>query len=765
MKGCKTARTINLGYRLSLILIMLPFLFVLLEVSTGPGGAWSDLQKVFASDSGKRLVVLGFDGMDYDLVEQYMDEGKLPNFARLRDRGVYSPLYSSTPPESPVAWSTFVTGTNPGKTGVFDFLRRNPETYYPELNMTDVVQAAEFKFDTIPVRQPVMRNARRGPAFWSYSSEAGVKTIGIMMPMNMPPEEAPGSSVFSGLGVPDARKTMGTYVYYVDDLEAAKERTGSREDTEMGGRVIEVTRNGNKIETYLPGPLDPVHPGSSDELRAPVFITVDPSARTAQFEINNRTPFRFIIFFAGAIVGLIIALILWVILARVLKSNSRGFATSLLIFILALAVLYVIARPTTSMDSLTVGEGEWSDWLPVRYLVTDWVGLEGFFKVYLIETEPSFQLYVTPVSIDPRGTMVALSYPGSYARNLLNKYGYFKTYGWDSETWALNENVIDEETYLEDCFENWDIKADMVVDQMKRDDWRLFSAVFQGTDHVQHMFWRTLDPTHPMYTEEMASEYGDAILQIYQRADALVGRTMDEILDKDDELIVMSDHGFNSFRYAVNLNRWLIENGYMAEKPNLLSNLLGGGQMRSVPELFKRQQQFFEWVDWSKTRAYALGLGQIYINLEGRESKGIVPENQRSALIDEIIAELKNLTDPATGQPILVGVYRADQIYHGDNMEYAPDIVVGFTDGYRVSWQTTLGVAAEDLIEPNMRKWSGDHCSFDASVTTGILFSTIPITVGDPNLIDITPSMLNLFGIEKPSYCDGREIFDLSAIE
>ncbi|MCX6645360.1 MAG: alkaline phosphatase family protein [bacterium] len=269
------------------------------------------------------------------------------------------------------------------------------------------------------------------------------------------------------------------------------------------------------------------------------------------------------------------------------------------------------------------------------------------------------------------------------------------------------------------------------------------------------MFWRLIDPEHPMYDPVLAEQYGDSILKVYQRADDLVGRVMNEIMRDGDNLIVMSDHGFQTWRKCVNLNRWLEDNGYLARNRNLLGSIMPS----AVGELFDPSSQFFQWVDWSGTQAYALGLGQIYLNLDGREAQGIVTDAEKSALIDEIIAGLLTMTDPETGERVILNAYRGDVIYHGDSMEYAPDIVVGFMPGYRVSWQTTLGVSATDLIEVNNKKWSGDHCSTDRSTCIGVLFSTIPITVEDPELIDLTPSMLSTFGIEKPSRCDGRVIF------
>jgi len=703
---------------------------------------------------GKRIVILGFDGMDINLVSRFMVEGHLPNLARLRDEGELATLMSTIPPESPVAWSSFITGTNPGKTGVFDFLRRNPETYFPELNMTNVIEPPKFLFNQIPYAPPVLENARKGKAFWTYAAEAGIPTIGVMMPMNMPPDEFSEMRVLSGLGVPDLRKTMGTYVFYVDDKTVAEEKTGSTEGTEMGGNVEVVTREGNEIDTIIKGPYVPIPGRENEQLVAQIGMTVDPDAKTLEFRIHNETPFMFVEFIMGLIVGLIVFILAWIILARIFKSNSKGVGTALLILIIWCAVLGIINRPTSTIESETITEGTWSEWMPVKFKMTNFYGLVGFTRVYFIEAEPNFQVYATPICIDPRETKGAnISFPPTFANGLLDKYGKFKTYGWDSETWALNENVLPEEVYMEDLLENWDIKSNMVVELMKDDDWQLFSAVFQGTDHVQHMFWRFIDKEHPMYDMELDEQFGDSVLEVYKKADDLVGRIMDEILDEDDELIVMSDHGFNTWTKSVNINRWLIDNGYLVEKPQ------AGGHLARVTELFDKNLEFFQWVNWSDSRAYALGLGQIYINLEGRESEGIVTENEKDALIDEIIEGLLEMTDPDTGLKILVNAYRADEIYHGDNMEYSPDIVVGFAPGYRVSWQTCLGVAAEDLIEINMKKWSGDHCSLDRSAARGVLFSTVPLTIDDPELIDVTPSILTLFGIEYPERCDGRQIF------
>ncbi|HEX9745940.1 MAG TPA: alkaline phosphatase family protein [bacterium] len=713
-----------------------------------------------------RVIMLGFDGMDYELTKQYLSQGILPNLQALSEQGVFSALDSTNPSESPVAWSSMITGTNPGKTGVFDFLRRNPVTYFPELNMTDIVTPPEFLFDKMPIAPPVLENGRKGSSFWEYASQSSITMYGISVPMNMPPDTADGTYCLCGLGVPDARRTMGTYVYYVDDVEVARDRTGSEGSTEMGGRVIEVVQdqaNPNLYTSILPGPYYPsTLPQKGSEMSADISMLVNPDNDTCDFTITNRSPFKFLVFFGGGLLTLVVGACIWAIGGTIMKSAVRGFGISLLFFIVGLGILGLISKPNIGEHKITLKKGEWSEWVPAKYLVTDWVGLNGFFKIYYIEGDPNFQLYVTPVSIDPRGTLGAnLSYPSNYAQQLLSKYGYFKTYGWDSETWAFNENVIDEQAYLDDLLGNFHNKSEMALSEMKaHEDWEMFASIFFVTDHVQHMFYRLIDPLHPMYDPGLADQYGDSIKDVFIEADNFVGRVMNEVMEPGDVLIVISDHGFNSFRNSVNINRWLVDNGYLYEKPNLLSGLLSDDGDQSVSNLFDNQKKFFQWVDWSKSKAYALGLGQIYLNLEGRESQGIVTANEKDELIDEIIAGLKEMVDPATGTPMLINAYRADEIYHGDHMEYAPDIVVGFQDGYRVSWQTTLGVAAEDLVELNMKKWSGDHCSFDPSITQGVLFSNIGITKEEPSLLDIAPSMLSLLGAPKPDRMDGEIIFE-----
>ena len=275
-------------------------------------------------------------------------------------------------------------------------------------------------------------------------------------------------------------------------------------------------------------------------------------------------------------------------------------------------------------------------------------------------------------------------------------------------------------------------------------------AAIETTDRVSHMMWRLIDPKHPMYDRALAEKYGDAIEKIYRRADDLVGRIQQK-LPKGTILIVMSDHGFHSFRRGVNLNTWLVQNGYMAFEGH-------EGERKMLADLFGRGK-FWEGVDWNRTKAYAVGLGQIYFNLRGRESHGIVSSGaEYKALQDEIRDKLLPLTDPDDGARVFRDVYRRDDIYTGEYLQNAPDLQVGFNDGYRVGWQDTLGQIQRTLVENNNRKWSGDHCATATEISGGVLFANIRFSKQHPNIMDLAPTVLTLLDAPIPKDLDGEPL-------
>src|SRR5512143_1035385 len=182
-----------------------------------------------AQPARQRVWILGFDGMDPNVVDRLMAQGKLPNLAWMKQHGAMRRLETTNPAQSPVAWSSFSTGMNPGKTRIYDFLRRNPATYYPDFS-TVTVQRGRFAFGFLPTRAPKVINNRKGTTFWSIAAGKGIKATILEAPINFPPEALPNGVLLSGLGVPDIRGTMGTFSYWATDAVNAG-------DTEMGGKV------------------------------------------------------------------------------------------------------------------------------------------------------------------------------------------------------------------------------------------------------------------------------------------------------------------------------------------------------------------------------------------------------------------------------------------------------------------------------------------------------------------------------------------------
>ncbi len=372
-------------------------------------------------------------------------------------------------------------------------------------------------------------------------------------------------------------------------------------------------------------------------------------------------------------------------------------------------------------------------------------------QLLLTSADQELQLYVSPINFKPDAPPVPMSSPAGFAGDLYRRLGPYRTLGWAEATWPLNEGRMDEKTFMDDLYRAFDDRAQVILDRLSKHQWDLLVGVIESTDRVQHMMYRLIDPAHPMYDAALAAKYGDSILRVYRRADQFVDQVL-ELVGTDTTVLIVSDHGFHSWRKAVNLNTWLVQKGYMtlqgqAPGEKKLDDLFGGGE-------------FWENVDWSRTRAYAMGLGQIYFNLRGREGRGIVsPGAEYTALSAELSNRLRaELLDPDTGQPIVRAVYKRDDVYSGEYLGDASDLQVGFEDGYRVSWQTTLGGSPQGIVYPNLKKWSGDHGGYDYATTAGVLISNKPILTSSPRIIDIAPTVLRFFGIEPPSGLDGKAL-------
>ncbi|MEN6310299.1 MAG: alkaline phosphatase family protein, partial [Acidobacteriota bacterium] len=269
------------------------------------------------------------------------------------------------------------------------------------------------------------------------------------------------------------------------------------------------------------------------------------------------------------------------------------------------------------------------------------------------------------------------------------------------------------------------------------------AIVFETTDSIQHMFLRYLDKSHPALKKPGQCGLSAKVIEdLYVRMDGLVGRVR-QALDAKSVLVVMSDHGFKSFRRGVNLNSWLLANGYMSLKDG-----------RSA------SGEWFKDVDWDKTRAYALGLGGLYLNLRGREAQGTVaPGREEKALRAELARKIAGLNDPAAGAVAVTNVYDKDAVYAGPYKDNAPDLIIGYNEGYRASWDGVTGIVNGIVFEDNAKAWSGDHC-IDPALVPGVLFSNLKIKSRGPSIMDIAPTALELFGLKPPAHMDGRSLVD-----
>jgi predicted AlkP superfamily phosphohydrolase/phosphomutase len=631
----------------------------------------------------QQVVVLGFDGADPNLMSQWMAAGKLPNLARLARTGTFKPLGTTNPPESPVAWASFATGLNPGGTGIFDFLTRDPQTYLPELSLAKS-ERPEFLFSMIPIKALHITNERSGVPFYQAVANAGYKTTVLRMPLEFPPTPLPGGKLWAGLGVPDARGTWGTFFYFSTDLTP-----WDVGDTEFGGKLVRLEMQGSSAKAEVEGPVDPAVK-AYQRVSIPIKFTADAVKNSVAIELDGHTQ--------------------------------------------------------------TIREKQWSDWFRVAFPITPLLSVHTIARFYVLQVYPDLRIYMSPLNFDPEDPPVPVSYPRDYTAELARRHGLMKTLGWWHDTWALNEEKIDEGVFLEDLFQTTAKLEEITLDELQHDPPSLLVSVFTSTDSVSHMFYRLIDPQHPRYDPELAKKYGDSILRVYERMDDTVGKVM-QAMKPGSELIIVSDHGFHTWRWGFNTNTWLVENGYMALRSS------GGEEKRhNLADLFGRGS-FFPNVDWTRTRAYALGLGQIYLNLKGREKYGIVQPGQEAGQVAEDIRQkLLAYRDPDNHQAVLQDVYLAKQIFHGARMAEAPDLQLDFSIGYRTSWQTSLGAIPNGIIVANMMKWSGDHCASDPQNTSGIFFSGRAVTTASPSILDIAPTVLSLFHVNPPEPLDGHPV-------
>ena len=622
----------------------------------------------------RRVVVLGLDGLEPTLTEEYLEQGLLPNLAELRDKGSYSHLGTCWPPLSPVAWSSFSTGSNPGKHNIFDFISRNPATYRPTISSVRIREprrTLKLGKYVVPLSKPELTNLRKSKPFWNVLGEAGVFSAILRVPITFPPDRFHGVQL-SAMCVPDLRGTQGMFSHYTETGEA-----GSTMDGDVGGDRILVTRNGKGVESYIRGPQN--------------------SLRADRSEL--RAPFRVV-------------------------ANGNGVPTL-----------------KVGDEKIALHPNEHTDWVKVVFPAAPGVKVHGVCRFVLKRYEAPFEMYCTPVQIDPHKPVMPISHPATYATYLACQQGPFATLGLAEDTWSLSERVLDEDQFLEQAYDIHAEREEMFFDTLRRVHQGLVVCVFDAPDRIQHMFWRFIDDKHPALDDEQRKTHALSMQQMYQKMDDLVGRTV-EALDDDTALLVMSDHGFKTFRRGVDLNAWLLANGYLKLKDGATTS----------------DRSYLADIDWSQTKAYAIGLAGIFINRKGREAQGIVaPGEEARQLLQEMTQKLTGLRDPEADEVAIHEAKTATELYRGPYVDHAPDIIVGYNVGYRVSWDAAVGKCSAAVFSDNTKAWSGDHC-VHPDLVPGVLFSNHKLNPEQAKIIDLGPSILELFGVKKPGYMDGKSL-------
>jgi predicted AlkP superfamily phosphohydrolase/phosphomutase len=625
------------------------------------------------SSKGKfrQVVILGLDGMDPALAMQFMKQGKLPNFQRLKDRGVFAPLSTSFPSISPVAWSSFMTGVDPSFHGIFDFFTRDPVTYTPILSSAEIrgsSKALRIGKYVIPVGKPRLRMLRKSRPFWSILGEHGVFSSILRVPITFPPEKFNGL-LLSGMCVPDLNGSQGTFSFYTTEDSEKRGKTG--------GACYTVGLNSSTVNTFLYGPENSFVRGG-ERLKTPLTIMVDEESMSARIKVCDK--------------------------------------------------------------DFELRCGNYSSWVRVTFSPVIGIKIRGICRFYLKQISPHLELYVTPINIDPERPVLPISHPFIYSIYLSKMIGPYATLGLAEDTWALNEGIIDEDAFLEQAYNYCEEREKMFFKALEKNSKGLCVCVFDTTDRIQHMFFRCLDDSHPANRGKEVDKYRNVIEDLYVRMDDLLGRVLEKI-DEKTLLIVMSDHGFKPFRRGVNLNSWLFQNGYL---------VLKDGRQTSG--------DWFENVEWSRTRAYSLGLTGIFINMKGRESMGIVgPGREFTDLKNELVEKLTGFIDEDKGETAIMKAVYAGSIFSGPYVSESPDILINYNIGYRSSWACATGRVTESVFEDNTKRWSGDHC-VAPNLAPGIFFSNYPINTSTPDIKDIAPTVLKAFGVETPLYMKGMNI-------
>ncbi|REJ97376.1 MAG: hypothetical protein DWQ35_02125 [Planctomycetota bacterium] len=647
---------------------------------------------------GKRVVVVAFDGLDPRIIRSLMEAGKLPNYRRLAERGGFMKIATSTPPHTPVAFSNIISGADASLHQVYDFIHRDPRPAYGNL--------APF-FSTSTALPPTRDWTLPWGDGWELPLFAG-ETKNLRQ----------GPAFWDQL----IAAGIDTDVYYVPSNYPATGPEGPGRFRALSGMGVPDLRGGYGQATFY-------GPRAYSRGAETKFVVVR-ADRQHRIKTTLEGPPNF------------------------LRKVPRGSPPPVA------APVEIVRDPETAIVKVRVGnstvllaQGEWSDWIAVDFptgipgaaalgAAGAPTSLRGMVRLYAKQVHPDIELYVSPINIDPTDPLNPISSPAGFCDELAARHGRYSTLGLPEDNKSFRSGALTGEEFL---------KQTSLVEEERAEQFRqaltdlragcLF-FYFGSTDLVQHMFWRDRDEAHPAYDAEEAERFGNVVADTYLATDKLVGEALDSLGD-DDTLIVFSDHGFTTFRRGFNLSRWLLDNRYT----------------RLIRPAWGRRFEQAGQIDWSKTRAYGVGMNALYVNRRGREKHGVVAEKDVRPLLDELRDKLLEVRDDDEhdNQPIVTRVDLVEDVYPGADLDVAPDIIVGYADSYRVGWGAVLGDMPPELVEDNNDRWCGTHLIAPEQVP-GMFFASRPLATEKGSVSDLAPTILDLFGVDIPQHMTGKSL-------
>jgi len=635
---------------------------------------WLSSPAIANTKIANKIFALGIDGMDPVLLQRFVERGEMPTFRKLMKTGYWGHLQTTIPPQSPVAWSSFITGCNPGKHGIFDFIHRDPTQFIPFLS-TSRSYEAEKRLSigkwNLPLKAGKLELLRRSSPFWKKLEAHDIPASFYKLPANFPVKSSK-STMISGMGTPDLLGTYGTFTLFTDqDLILP--------DSFAGGRIQKLMLQNHLVETNIHGPKNSLRANQA-ETKIHIAIHRDPWEPTIHLEIQNQ--------------------------------------------------------------NLLLMEGEWSEWVPLKFeFMPLFVVVYGMVRFYVQQVHPYLRLYMSPINIDPMNPQLPIAYPQNYSRELSEAVGRFYTQGFPEDTKALSNGIFSNEEFLQQSKLVLEERLKAFDYEINRFEEGLFFFYFSSIDQNTHMMWHSMDPEHPLYDPSYSSEVKEAVYYLYRSMDEVLKQTLSK-MDSRSSLIVLSDHGFAPFGREFHLSTWLVEKGFTV--------LTDSDKIH--------EGEYFQHVDWSRTKAYAMGLNGIYINLNGRELRGSVSMTEYGKIKEQIIQELESLRDPSNGYRVVARAFDARKIYTGPEVGLAPDIIVGYQRGYRISDDAVLGKFPKGIIQMRQDKWAADHC-MDPALVPGIILTNESVQKQDPALWDLAPSIIQKFGLVVPQEMDGKPIF------